>query len=220
MRILLIEDDKTLGDAVRSHLLNQGFAVDLFDTLVDSDAAIETAQYSVVLLDLSLPDGFGLDFLKRMRKAGNSTPVLIATARDRIAERIEGLNSGADDYLVKPYDLNELVARIRAAARRGQATLAADYENGTVTIDLGHRVARKEGKEVVLTAREWAVLDVLISLSGTLINRADMESKLYDFGAEIESNSIEVFVSRIRKKLGRDIIKTERGLGYRMGPTT
>lgn len=216
MRVLLIEDDRTLGEAVHKHLSQRGLAVDLFRTLDEAEEVSYTTEYSVILLDLSLPDGHGLSFLKSLRRRNVSTPVIIATARDKIAERIEGLNAGADDYLIKPYDLDELLARIQAAARRAKGNVRPDYVFGPVSIDFGQRLATIDEKPVKLTAREWAVLEVMVSQAGKLISRAELETKLYDFGAEIESNSIEVFISRIRKKLGKDFVTTERGLGYRI----
>ncbi|SLN24677.1 Transcriptional regulatory protein QseB [Falsiruegeria litorea R37] len=208
-----------LGAAVKKHLAQRGLAVDMFRTLAEADEATYTIEYAVILLDLSLPDGHGLNFLRSIRKRSIQTPVIIATAQDKISERIEGLNAGADDYLIKPYDLDELLARIHAAIRRSHGNVKPDYVCGPVAIDLSQRLASVTGQPVRLTAREWAVLEILVSKSGKIVSRADLESSLYDFDSETESNSVEVFVSRIRKKLGKDFVKTERGLGYRIAAT-
>ncbi len=219
MRVLLIEDDDILSNAVDTHLTRLGHGVDAFRTLDDAGEAVSTTEYAVILLDLNLPDGHGLSFLKARRAAGDETPIIVATAQNKVAERIEGLQSGADDYLIKPYDLHELTARIGAVTRRLGGDPANHFIRGDVCIDVGQRIAEVAGKKVALTAREWAVLEVLLRQSGAAIGRSALETKLYDFGAEIESNSIEVFISRIRKKLGREFIKTERGLGYRVQST-
>ncbi|MDB5540341.1 MAG: two-component system response regulator [Devosia sp.] len=216
MRVLLIEDDHVLGAAIRDHVASVGHSVDWMQRIDDAKLALSTVRYELVLLDLSLPDGRGLDLLRELRAAGDTVPVIITTAQDQIAVRIEGLNSGADDYLVKPFDLSELSARINAVARRYAASPATDIALGGVTIDLGRRTIVADGEAVTLTAREWAVLERLIRHLGAIVTKAEIEDSLYQFGAEIESNAVEVYVSRLRKKLGRDFIGTVRGLGYQV----
>ncbi len=216
MRVLIIEDDHVLGSAVQMHMDHQGHAADWMTRLDDSSDALATTTYDVILLDLGLPDGRGLDFLKARRAAGDTTPVIIATAQDQVQVRIDGLNSGADDYIVKPYDLAELSARLGAVTRRYAPAGGTEFVVGAVEIDLDRRIVTNAGKAVQLTAREWAVLDSLVRHRGAVVSKATLEDKLYAFGAEIESNAVEVFISRLRKKLGRDLIRTQRGLGYVM----
>jgi two-component system OmpR family response regulator len=167
-------------------------------------------------LDLQLPDGKGLDFLRALRARRDELPVVILTARDQVSDRIEGLTAGADDYLVKPFDLDELNARLNAVARRYFGTTTTAQQFGPVEIELEARQARRNGVEVELTAREWAVLDVLVRRPNATVSREQIEDALYAFEQEIESNAIEVYISRIRRKLGRDFVRTARGLGYRL----
>jgi two-component system OmpR family response regulator len=217
VRILLIEDEPHLGAAVRDHVAAGGHAVDHVLRLGDAEAALAGVDYGLVLLDLHLPDGRGLDLLKRLRNRGDKRPVIILTARDQIRDRIEGLNAGADDYLVKPFDLDELNARVAAVARRTAGEPSPMIRMGEIEIDQVARVLRRAGKRVEITAREWAVLDELLGKKHRIVTREQIEEALYPFGAEIESNAIEVHVSRLRKKLGKDFIVTERGIGYRLG---
>ena len=216
MRILLIEDDHVLGAAMRDHLMAGGHAVDWMQRLDDAESALATVQYELMLLDLNLPDGRGLDLLRRLRGRGDLLPVIIATAQDQIAVRIEGLNSGADDYLVKPFDLSEMSARVAAVARRYAGQNNPLLRIGPVELDLARRVIRVAGEAVTLSAREWAVLERLVSRPGAIVTRPEIEESLYAFGAEIESNAVEVYVSRLRKKLGRDLVRTVRGIGYQV----
>jgi two-component system OmpR family response regulator len=216
MRILLIEDEPVLGEAVATHLKRSSHAVDWVQRLDDADAALKAVDYGLVLLDLHLPDGRGLDLLRQLRRAGDKSPVIILTARDQIRDRIEGLNAGADDYLVKPFDLDELVARILAVQRRSAAQASPTFQAGDVTIDQAARKAWSGGREVPLTAREWALLDRLAQRVGATLSKAQLEEALYAFGSEIESNAVEVYISRLRKKLGANVIRTVRGLGYRL----
>jgi two-component system OmpR family response regulator len=216
MRILLIEDDPMLGGALGDHLDADGHAVDWVRRLDDAAAARQTVPYDVILLDLGLPDGRGLDFLKHLRRRGDATPVIILTAMDQLSTRIEGLNAGADDYLVKPFDLSELTARLGAVARRYAGNPNPLLVLGPLEVDQAHRTATVEGRLLDLTAREWAVLERLCQHPGVLVSRPQLEEALYAFGAEIESNAVEVYVSRLRKKLGVDLIRTVRGLGYRL----
>mgnify|MGYP003645109237 CR=1 FL=1 len=216
MRILLVEDDHVLGAAIRDHLTSGGHGVDWVQRLDDAQSALDTASYELMLLDLNLPDGRGLDLLRRLRRGGDLLPVIITTAQDQIAVRIEGLNSGADDYLVKPFDLSEMMARIAAVARRYGGQTATQLVLGDVEIDQARRVVLVRGESVALSAREWAVLERLVSRLGAIVSKAEIEESLYAFGAEIESNAVEVYVSRLRKKLGRDLVQTIRGLGYQV----
>lgn len=217
MRILLIEDDTTLGGAVRDQMAGDGRSVDWVTRLDMACDAIRGAAYDLILLDLMLPDGRGIAFLKTLRAQGNVTPVIILTALDQVSERIEGLNSGADDYLVKPFDLAELSARVGSVARRYSGNPNPILSHGHLDIDLAARSVRLAGRPVQLTAREWALFETFLSRPGQLLSKAQLEEKLYAFDMEVESNTIEVHVSRLRKKLGSEIIETERGLGYRLG---
>lgn len=218
MRILLIEDDAVLGAAVRDQIAGDGHSTDWVTRLDAARDAIAGAAYDLVLLDLMLPDGLGIAFLKAMRARGEVTPVIILTALDQVSDRIAGLNAGADDYLVKPFDLAELSARIGSVARRYAGNPNPLVSHGDLEIDQAARSIRRQGKPVTLTAREWALFEAFLARPGQLLSKAQLEEKLYAFDAEVESNAIEVHVSRLRKKLGAAVIETERGLGYRLGP--
>ena len=218
MRILLIEDEPVLGEAVATHLKRANHAVDWVQRLDDAEAALRAIDYGLILLDLHLPDGRGLDLLRKLRKTADRTPVIIATARDQIRDRIEGLNAGADDYIVKPFDLDELVARILAVQRRSAAKASPAIQAGNLLIDQIERKVWCDGREVQLTAREWALLECLAQRLGATLSKAQLEEALYAFGSEIESNAVEVYISRLRKKLGANAIRTIRGLGYRLEP--
>lgn len=217
MRILLIEDDNVLGAAVRDQIAGDGQSVDWVTRLDAAGDAIAGTAYDLILLDLMLPDGRGIGFLKALRARGDVTPVIILTALDQVSDRIEGLNAGADDYLVKPFDLAELSARIGSVGRRYTGNPNPILTHGVFEIDLASRSIRQAGKPVQLTAREWALFEAFLARPGQLLSKPQLEEKLYAFGAEIESNTIEVHVSRLRKKLGAGVIETERGLGYRLG---
>jgi len=217
MRILFVEDDSVLGAAVRDQIVSGGHSVDWVQRLDAAQEALDVAAYDLILLDLMLPDGRGIAFLRRLRARGEVTPVIILTALDQVSDRIEGLNAGADDYLVKPFDLEELSARIGSVARRYSGNPNPLLTLGPLEIDLAARRILREGRPVLLTAREWALLEAFLARPGQLLSRAQLEDKLYAFDTEIDSNTIEVHVSRLRKKLGAAIIETERGLGYRLG---
>ena len=217
VRVLLIEDEPYLGQAVREHVAAGGHAVDWVRRLDEAEAALRAVDYGLILLDLHLPDGRGLDLLRAIRRRGDKRPVIILTARDQVRDRIEGLNAGADDYLVKPFDLDELSARVLAVARRYAGDPNPLFRRGGVEIDQAARHVRRDGKEVDLTGREWAVLDRLIRRPKAIVAKSQIEEALYAFGSEVESNAVEVYVSRLRKKLGRDFIRTVRGVGYRLG---
>ena len=217
VRILLVEDNITLGEAVRDHVAAGDHAVDWMKTLDDARIALDTVTYGLILLDLRLPDGSGIALLKELRVAGVTSPVIILTAHDQISDRIEGLNSGADDYLVKPFDLGELTARMLAVTRRAGGNVSPEIRFGEVTINPVDRRVFCAGAEVALSGREWAVLDTLLARPGAIISKAQIEEALYAFGSEIESNTVEVYVSRLRKKLGREHVVTVRGVGYTLG---
>ncbi|MFT5534887.1 MAG: two-component system OmpR family response regulator [Burkholderiaceae bacterium] len=217
MRILLVEDHTGLGQAVREQLADDGHAVDWMQCLVDAGASLRnTTTYDLILLDLILTDGQGLDFLRKRRAAGDTTPVIILTARDQISDRIAGLNAGADDYLVKPFDLFELSARIAAVARRYAGNPNPQMQLGELQFNLSDRTVQRAGVAVELTAREWTLFEAFLQRPGALLSKSQLEERLYAFGAEIESNTIEVHVSHLRKKLGYQVIDTVRGVGYRL----
>jgi two-component system OmpR family response regulator len=175
---------------------------------------MRSVPYDALLLDLHLPDGRGLDLLKKLRGRGDALAVVILTARDQVSDRIEGLKAGADDYLVKPFDLDELNARLQAVARRYQGNAIPTVRLGPVELEPEARLARLNGSPVEVTAREWAVLEVLLRRPNSTVSKEAIEDALYAFGSEIESNAIEVHISQIRRKFGRDFIRTVRGLGY------
>ncbi|MCP2073070.1 UNVERIFIED_ORG: two-component system OmpR family response regulator [Pseudomonas lini] len=216
MRVLLVEDAPRLGEAVREQIADDGHAVDWVQCLAHARNSVRTTPYDLILLDLMLPDGRGLDFLRQQRGAGDATPVIILTAQDQISDRIAGLNAGADDYLVKPFDLFELSARVAAVARRYSGNPNPQIRIGELHIDMSARTVQRAGVSVDLTAREWALFEAFVQRPGALLSKTQLEERLYAFGAEIESNTIEVYISRLRKKLGRDFIETVRGMGYRL----
>jgi two-component system OmpR family response regulator len=217
MRVLLIEDDTTLGAAVRDQIAAEGHAVDWALRLDAASDHLAAAPYDLVLLDLMLPDGRGLPWLARLRARGDATPVIILTALDAVSDRIAGLDAGADDYLVKPFHLAELSARLKAVARRYAGNPNPLIEVGDIAVDLAARCVTRAGLAVDLTAREWALFETLARRPGQVISKARLDETLYAFGAEVESNAIEAHVSRLRRKLGGGIIETVRGVGYRLG---
>ena len=217
MRILLVEDAEGLGEVIHDQVADEGHAVDWVQNVAHAETSIHTTRYDLVLLDLMLPDGNGIDLLAKIRRSGDTTPVIILTARDQISDRIKGLNAGADDYLVKPFDLSELSARIAAVSRRYAGNPNPILQIGALEVDLTKHLISRDGVPIKLTAREWALFEAFIQRPGTLLSKSQLEDHLYAFGTEIESNTIEVYISRLRKKLGRDQVETVRGLGYRMG---
>lgn len=216
MRVLLIEDDTVLGGAVRDQIVADGHSVDWAARLDEAEDYLAVATYDLALLDLMLPDGRGQPFLRKLRARGVKTPVIILTALDQISDRIEGLNAGADDYMVKPFDLSELSARLNAVARRYSGNPNPVLNIDDLEIDLAARTVRRNGQAVALTAREWVLLEALVRRPGQILSKSQLEERLYSFDVEIESNTIEVHVSRLRKKLGRDTIRTVRGMGYQV----
>lgn len=219
MRMLLIEDDAVLGAAVRDYLASTGGAVDWMRTIEDAEDALIAVPYDLILLDLRLPDASGLDLLRTQRSLGNATPVIILTAHDQISDRIEGLDGGADDYLVKPFNLGELSARISAVIRRFRGNATSVVKFGTLEINTSGRQLTDGQREIELSAREWAVLDTLAARPGATVSKVRIEEALYAFGSEIESNTVEVYVSRLRKKLGKERVQTVRGVGYKLVAT-
>ena len=217
MRILLIEDDTILGAAVRDHIVADNHSVDWVTRLDAAVDHIDSAAYDLVLLDLMLPDGQGITFLRDLRRKGSVMPVVILTALDQISDRINGLNAGADDYMIKPFDLSELSARLSAVARRYCGNPNPLIGIGNLQVDLSARTVLRNGRSVDLTAREWALFEAFIQHPGQILSKAQLEERLYAFGSKVESNTIEVHVSRLRKKLERSIVETVRGIGYRLG---
>ena len=211
MRILLIEDDLMIGEAVSIALKDAAYAVDWVKDGVTADGVLENAEHQAVLLDLGLPKRDGLDVLRRLRQAGNTAPVIIITARDGIDDRIKGLDFGADDYLVKPFDIKELLARLRAVIRRQGGQAAPLLSNGQVTLDPTTREARCGAAVEALSAREFAVLQALLLKPGMILSRAELEERIYGWNEEVESNAVDFLIHGVRKKLGSSIIKNVRG---------
>jgi two-component system OmpR family response regulator len=214
MRLLLVEDDTMIGEAVQDLLRAEGYAVDWVKDGESADAALRAGSFDLVLLDLMLPRRDGLSVLRSLRARRNRVPVLIATARDSVQQRIEGLDAGADDYVLKPYDLDELLARIRALLRRASGRAEPVYEHMGVRINPATREVTVGETAVVLSAREWAVLEPLIARPGMVLSRTQLEEKLYGWDEGVSSNAVEVYIHGLRKKLGPGLIQNVRGLGY------
>jgi two-component system OmpR family response regulator len=215
MRLLLIEDDELLGDGLRDFLRADGHVVDWCRDLAAVDA-LRGEPFDALLVDWQLPDGSGLAWLKARRARGDRTPALMLTARDRLHERVEGLDGGADDYLVKPFEPEELAARLRAVNRRRAGNAGPRLQFGEVEIDLASKAAWTRGAAADLTAREWSVLEALALRAGRIVPKAELERLVLGFESELASNALEVHVSALRRKLGRELIETVRGLGYRI----
>ncbi len=214
MRVLLVEDDALLGDGLRAGLGQAGFAVDWVRTGSDAVYALDAEAVAAVVLDLGLPDLTGFEILRRLRARGNKVPVLILTARDAVGDRVKGLDGGADDYVVKPVDLAELAARLRALIRRAGGEAAPALRRGELELDAAaHRVVFR-GQPVELSAREFALLHELMRSGGRVLSREQLEERLYSWGHEIESNAVEVHVHHLRRKLAPGVIRTIRGVGY------
>jgi DNA-binding response OmpR family regulator len=217
MRLLLVEDDRMIGDSLRNALRQAGFAVDLVRDGRAAEGTIASERFDLVLLDLGLPQRDGMDVLQAMRARGDRTPVIVLTARDTLAARVSGLDAGADDYIVKPFELDELLARIRAVVRRQAGRAETTLAVGEVTLDTATRQVARAGTQVVLSAREYAVLEALMLRPGAILSRAQLEDRLYGWGEELESNAITVYVHQLRRKLGEGFIHTVRGVGYYVG---
>jgi len=216
MRLLVVEDDPLLGDGIKAGLTQAGFAVDWVQDGVAAALALDTGSQAAVVLDLGLPRLAGLELLRRMRSAGNKTPVLILTARDATEDRINGLDSGADDYMVKPFDLHELAARLRALIRRSAGEAAPVLRVREVSLDPAARRVEYKGQPVELPAREFALLHALMLGAGRVFTREQLAEKLYAWGEEVESNAIDVHIHHLRRKLAPQLIRTMRGVGYLM----
>jgi DNA-binding response OmpR family regulator len=216
MRILLIEDDKLLGDGVKAGLGQSGFGVDWARDGIAAELALKTGGYAGVVLDLGLPRLSGLELLQRLRHGGNKVPVLILTARDRVEDRVKGLDAGADDYLIKPFDLHELAARLRALVRRSSGAAAPTLRVAEIELDPAARSVSFRGRPVELSAREFALLQELMLNAGRVLSRDQLAQSVYSWGEEIESNAIEVHVHHLRRKLAPELLRTVRGVGYLM----
>lgn len=216
MRILLVEDDLPLADAVSSYLSGKGFAVDHAASLAQARAALPMAPWDAVLLDLHLPDGNGLSLIPGLRHRLPGVCIIILTAHDQVSDRIKGLDAGADDYLVKPFDPAELMARLRAVERRRSGSVSSVVTVGALVVDLGRMIVTRHGESVMLTAKEWSLLRILASRLDRIHLKASLLEALYGFNDEVASNTLEVFIHNLRRKLGPESIQTVRGLGYRL----
>lgn len=217
MRILVVEDDPILLDGLRAGLSLTGATVDTVATCEDADAAIAASRYSAIVLDIMLPDGSGLDVLRRLRSRRDATPVLLLTARDSVGDKVSGLDSGADDYLAKPFDLDELAARLRAIVRREGGRAAPTLTHGSIVLSPADLSATVDGVPMNLSRREFAILSALMERPGQVRSRAELEERLYGWQEDIDSNAVEVHIHNLRNKIGKDAIQTLRGVGYRMG---
>lgn len=216
MRLLLVEDDLMIGESVRKGMQQDGFAVDWVRDGVAAEAAWRANPYDLLLLDLGLPRKDGLEVLRGLRRAGRDVPVLILTARDAVPDRVAGLDAGADDYLVKPFDLDELAARVRALLRRRGGRSDPLLRHGDLTLDPATKEVRLSGQPVTLSARELAVLEALLDRPGAVLSRAQLEERIYGWNDAVESNAVEVHIHALRRKLGTDFIVNVRGVGYRL----
>lgn len=214
MRILLVEDDLSLGDGLNIGLRQAGFAVDWLRDGHSADVALQSETFDLVVLDLGLPRLSGMDVLSKARQRGNSTPILILTARDAIGEKVAGLDAGADDYLIKPIDLDELAARIRALTRRTAGRAATLLVHGEIALDPAAHTVTLAGKPVELSGREFALLHLLLDSAGRVLSRSQIDQSLYGWRDEPDSNALEVHIHHLRKKLGSTLIRTLRGVGY------
>ena len=214
MRILLIEDDPMIGAGLVQALANHGMSVDWVKDGEDGELAIGSGSYALILLDLGLPNKPGTVLLRELRRRGNKTPLLVITARESTDDRIEGLDLGADDYLVKPFEVNELLARMRAVLRRHGGHATSIITNGRVDLDLASHEATCEGTVELLPSREFSLMRALLERPGTILSRSQLEERVYGWGEEVESNAIEVLIHAVRKKLGKDVIRNVRGAGW------
>jgi len=214
MRLLVVEDDRLLGDGIRAGLAQAGFAVDWVEDGRAAELALAAEPYALVVLDLGLPRRSGLDVIRGLRARGDAIPVLILTARDTIADRVGGLDAGGDDYLVKPFDLAELTARVRALLRRSVGRATPCINIGDLILDPAGRTLTRDGRRIELAPREFALLHELMRNAGRVLSREQLERTLYEWDAEPDSNAIEVHIHHLRRKLGVELIRTQRGAGY------
>lgn len=214
MRILLVEDDELLGDGLRTGLAQYGHTVDWLKDGASADQALKTENFDVIVLDLGLPRLSGIEVLQNFRGRGQTTPVIILTARESIEDRIKGLDNGADDYLIKPFDLDELCARLRALQRRFNARAESTLSHGNVVLDPAAHIVKMDGEIVNVSRREFALLNKLLENVGRVLSRENLAQSLYGWGEDVDSNALEVHVHNLRKKFGQDFILTIRGIGY------
>jgi len=214
MRILIVEDDTLLGDGIRTGLTQHGYAVDWVEDGQAAETALITNEYELMVLDLGLPKKSGLEVLQAIRKSENDLPVIILTAQDTVEDRIKGLDTGADDYLTKPFDLDELTARIRALLRRRGGRTSPVIEHGNLTVDPASHTVTQGDRTVDISPREFTILTILLENRAKVMSRSRLEEGLYAWNDEVESNTVEVHIHHLRKKLGAELIRTIRGVGY------
>lgn len=219
MKVLLVEDDSMIGENIQIALAGEGIAADWVKDGAAAEAALNAQAYEAMLLDLGLPQKDGIDVLRGLRTRGNAMPVLVITARDTVAERVQGLKSGADDYLIKPFDLEELIARLHALIRRAKGGVEPVYRKGDVAVNTLTRQVFAADRQIMLSSREWAVLEALVARPGAILSRAQLEERLYGWAGDVESNAVEVYIHGLRKKLGTQFIVNVRGLGYMVEKT-
>jgi DNA-binding response OmpR family regulator len=214
MRVLLVEDDRMIAQGLETALRQDGYTVDWMADGRSAAAALQSSPFDLVLLDLGLPERDGLTVLRELRQHGNATPVIILTARDELQDRIAGLDAGADDYIVKPFDLDEVSARMRSVLRRANGRGDPCIRLRGICLNPATRTVERDGVPVTLSAHEFAVLEALLQRPGAILSRAQLEDRLYGWGAQVESNAVEVYIHSLRRKLGSESIRTMRGLGY------
>ena len=214
MRVLLVEDDGMIAQGLQTALRQANYAVDWVADGKSADAALKDSVFDLVLLDLGLPQRDGLDVLRAMRRRGGATPVIILTARDEVGQRIAGLDAGADDYIVKPFDLDEVMARMRSVLRRAAGRGDSVIQHGELRLDPVSHTVERNGVPISLSAHEFSVLEALLQRPGAVLSRSRLEDRLYGWGEQIGSNAIEVYIHGLRRKLGNDAIRTVRGVGY------
>lgn len=214
MKVLVVEDDLMIGENIQIALEGEGITAEWVRGGADAESALAAGAYDAMLLDLGLPQKDGIDVLRGLRARKNNLPVLVLTARDTVAQRVLGLNSGADDYMLKPFDLEELLARLHALVRRARGGVEALYRKGDVTVNCATRQVLAGENQVLLSSREWSILEALVARPGAILSRSQLEERLYGWSAEVESNAVEVYIHGLRKKLGAQFILNVRGLGY------
>ena len=220
MRILLVEDDLMIAQAISLALKDAAYAVDWVSDGISANRVLLNGEHQAVLLDLGLPERDGMEVLRRVRQSGNKVPVIVITARDGVTDRITGLDLGADDYLVKPFDVSELLARLRAVIRRQGGQAAPLLDNGRVTLDPATHVAHSGNDTVQLSAREFALLHALLLRPGTILTRTELEERIYGWNEEVESNAVDFLIHAVRKKLGAEVIRNVRGAGWMVEKAT